>query len=1160
MRKLYSGLVLLSLSLYSSHAALVLNEMMPCNVSTVLNEYQNYTGWIEIYNDSESPVNLEGYIFTNEYLKSGVLNVQSWTVSNNVTIPAYGYELFFFDEQHGEKHATYKIETEPGSLKLIDSARKKVSELNYQKMLPHVSWGKFGSKEGYLFKPSPGEANADGLVTLLRAQNPSFSTAPGFYTSTIYLSLQSEPGATVYYTTNGSEPTEQSTLYSSPIAISQTTVIRARAYRNNVIMSEIVTGSYIFNQDSKGTDYHSPCGGFTVPVVSISTAPDYFFGNQSGIYVHYSQDWKRPVNVEYFVNNEQVISQELDAAITGAYSRYYEQKSLKLTASKKLGNNKIPYDFFPVKPDNEYKSLLLRNGGNDCETSRIRDGFIQTLMQGWMNVDYQAYRPVALYINGEYWGQMSMMERSNKDFVYSNFGLSEEDIDLLKIVVGEASPSSGNANAYYYMLDQAKIGTTSPGYYEKMNRLMDMDEYIDYYIFQQYIVNTDWPGNNMKAWRAKNDGRFRWIVFDTDFGFVLNPGYGCDVNVNMIDFCLKQGHWTYTGERTVELYKNLMENETFRQKFLNKTIIHLGTTFTPSRVNSVLDSVYTEAASEICAHWKRFSGWDQGPLSHDFGNQRAGKVYDHLKDYFGLGALVNLSISANIPTADFIMNGDRLNTSKYNGKYFNNMDLNILPVAPAGYAFISWNISSSAANESLLDTNTAWRYYYEGNQPAGNWYESAYDDSAWDTGSDKFGYDTNNFRTYNVTLDYGGNPAEKYVTAYFRSSFTISDLSTMEEIQGNLLYDDGVVLFINGKEVQRINMPAGAISYETFAANLVNRDLEESFTIDKSYLQNGMNTIAVEVHQINRESSDLTFKLDLSATIISDSENVSSFIHTFNTTVTEDINLIAIFEKSDYVQPALFINELCASNSKQSGFHNEYGIYADWIEIYNAGDIAVDLAGMYLTEDGKQVTYQFPSNNPFETTILPGEYKIIWADKEMWQGTMHTNFKLTAETASTLILSQMVDGQKVEIDRVSYSEKIGKNKNESYGRVTDGASQWTFFSYCEASDRYLATPGEANGSILCSNAPVFVENIISDDQPVDMKLYPNPVKTFLNIVVNTPNAYSIQIFNDKGSSIEYLPTVTANAATLNVQEYISGVYIIKVTTKEAVLWQKFIKE
>ncbi len=1179
MRKLYWGIITFFLALlnsYSLHADIILNEIMPCNVSTIMNDAQNYTGWVEVYNNSTSSVNLRGYTFVNEYLnKSKETKFHEWTVSADVTIPGGGYVLFFFDEEPGDKHASYKLETDGGLLRLLDNAGTKVNELSYGNMFAHVSWGRYKNDEGYMVKPTPGAANSACVTYAKRATKPTFGMTPGFYTSAINVSLQSESGATIYYTTDGSEPTELSTKYSSAVAISKTTVIRARAYRDGYVLSEIATGTFIFNKDAKDKDYHSSCKESTVPVISISTNPDNFFGDQNGIYVvgtngipggsscdtrvaNYQQDWKRPVNFEYFVDKKQVISQELDAAIMGGCSRQYEMKSLKLTASKKLGNNKIPYDFFPIKKGNEYKSLQLRNGGNDYNDSRIRDGFMQTLIQGRMNIDYQAYQPTAFYINGEYRGQIDLRERTNKDFVYSNYGLDEEDIDLLEMANKTGfEVSTGDISAYNYLVEEVKVGQTSPGYYEKMDLLMDLDSYIDYQIFEQYIGNTDWPGNNMKIWREKNTGRFRWIVYDTDFGFGLyDPGYEnyCDVTLNMINFALGKGdakNWANRSSFHVELFENLMKNETFRQKFLNKYILHLGTTFLTSRVVSVLDSIQALAENEICAHWNRYSkGWASNHSMHDFANKRTGYVYGHLKDYFKLGTSTDLTISANITNADFILNGERLNSSKYTGKYYTGKDIQVQPVAPTGYKFVSWNLASTSTTESILNSSTVWKYYYKGNQPTGNWYEGSYDDTAWDSGSGKFGYADD--RTYDVTLDYGGDKNNKYITAYFRTSFDISDLSAIDELSGTLTYDDAVVIYINGQEVKRYMLADGPVSYETLAIDYVN-DAIATFSIDKSYLKAGKNVIAVEVHQNVATSSDLTFKLNMDGMVIKNSTSNQAY----SANVTGDLALIATFERCEYVKPALFINELCTSNGGESGFSNEYGIYADWIEIYNGGDIAVDLAGMYLTEQTKGTSYQFPSNSPFETTILPGEHKIVWADKETWQGPLHANFKLSAETATTLVLSQLKDGQKVEIDKVSYSDEVGKIKNESYGRRTDGSSEWTTFVFCDETGTYLSTPGEANDSKGCTF--VSTPDVIFNSSTVAMNLYPNPAKTFLNIAVNTSDSYTIQVYDDKGRLIESIPTVNEDVVNLNLQGYSSGVYIVRAITKEAVLQQKFIK-
>jgi len=1192
MRKFYLGTValFLVLSFSSLQAAIILNEIMPCNVSTVMNKFQNYTGWVEVYNNGTNSENLRGYTFANVFRdeETGKNDTLRWTVSGDLNVAAGEYRLIFFDdnEQGAVDHATYKIETEGGCLILYDNAKRELNRLCYDRMMAHVSWGRAGGVEGYMANPTPGRANAQSLSNARRVQKPTFGRAPGFYDGSTTVTLQSESNAAIYYTTNGSEPTKESTLYTGPISVSKTTVIRARAYMDNRILSDIAAGTYIFNRDIKDKEYHSSCNGFTVPIVSISTNSDNFFNDQMGIYVtgtngiagpgcdpkraNYRQDWKRPIHFEFFVDKKQVVSQELDAAVMGGCSRQYTQKSLKINASKKLGNNKIAgvdgllYDFFPwEKTQKDYKSVMLRNGGNNYDGSRIRDAFMQSIPGDRMNVDCQTHRPVAFYINGEYWGHSTMMIRHNKDFVYTNYGMKNEDIDLLEMSSAGVDVSEGNKAAYDKMIAEAKNNPTAADYYDRMNRLMDIDNYIDYQIFEQFIGNTDWPGNNMKLWRENKTGRFRWIVVDTDFGFGLygagGPNY-CGVDHNMINWALGQGPTNWANEKAwmVELFSNLMKNEKFRQRFLNRYILHLGTTFAPERVIGLLNKVRNDSRDEVCAHRARFTSFYMPSITEeinsmsDFARIRPGNVYNHLRDYFKLGSLIDLKISANISNADFIVNDERINASKFEGKYFKDSDLKVQPIAPAGYRFTGWNLTSSSVAQTMLDKQTQWKYYNKGEQPAGNWIVNSYDDSGWETGTCTFGYATDNRRTYDTPLGYGGDPENKWITTYFRTSFDIANVSAIDEIQCTMVYDDGVVIYVNGKELpRRFNMPAGEISYSTFAINAVN-DETVTFTIDKSFLQNGKNVIAVEVHQVSVASSDVTFKLDMTGRVNSSGTSNQAY----NAKVTGDLNLVATFEKVTYQKPKLFINELCASNGKKSGFHDGYGNYGDWIEIYNAEDVAVDLGGMYIEENSKKITYQFPTFNPFETTVPAKGYKIVWASKLMAQGAMHVNFKLTAGSASTLVLYEMVDNRKEEIDRVSYPKEVG-TRNESYGRVTDGSPNWVFFEYCEEFEKYLATPERKNGSEKCE--AVSVEEILSAGSTVAMKLYPNPAKTFLSIAVNTFDTYTLQIYDDKGRLVENT-TVNEDVATLNVQGYASGIYIIKVITNEAVLQQKFIKQ
>lgn len=166
---------------------------------------------------------------------------------------------------------------------------------------------------------------------------------------------------------------------------------------------------------------------------------------------------------------------------------------------------------------------------------------------------------------------------------------------------------------------------------------------------------------------------------------------------------------------------------------------------------------------------------------------------------------------------------------------------------------------------TLIAKNSEWSYLDDGSDQGTAWRASHFDDSAWNKGEASLGYASSSKPQPNTVISYGPDGSNKYITTYFRKSFEAADATAIKQLQGNIIRDDGAVVYLNGTEVFRTeNMPAGEITYNTTATNAIGDERDEvPFSINPSLLVNGTNVIAVEVHQDRGASSDVFFELDL---------------------------------------------------------------------------------------------------------------------------------------------------------------------------------------------------------------------------------------------------------------------------------------------------------
>jgi len=1107
----------------NASAQLKINEIMSNNVSAVLDDTYNYSMWVELYNTSTtSSINQSSYFFTDNLLQP-----RKWKPVSKLITPG-GYGVLWFERDDRTGHANFKLDPDGGKLFLCNIFGQLLDSVVYPAQKRNVSYGRKtdGSSEWVFFEQfSAGNSNNNKVFSFERCAKPVFKLPGGFYASTQDISFETpNPGETIYYTINGAEPTQTNANIYTPgaiITLRYTNVFRAKSFSTGKLSSEIATASYFIAERN-----------FHLPVVSIVTSQANLTDNTIGMYVtgtngitgngsnspvNFNQDWDRPVNFELFDSSKVLrINQELDITISGGWSRMNPQKSLKISPRKKFGNNRLRYDFFgATKPDLKYKNIQLRNSGNDFYYSMMRDAFMQSVVMKRMDLDYLAYEPAVLYLNGIYYGIQNLRETSGNDFLYSNYGLEEEAVHLVETWAIPTDTSYLRLSNYITQND-----ITQASVYNKVCGMMDVDNFINYTISQVYYGNTDWPANNVKIWKLKTGGKWRWILFDTDFGFNL---YDANLhNHNSLLYALGEKTDQVPEAWSTLLLRRLVLNETFRNRFIDRFSVQLSTTFETGRVNHIMDSLSAKIVNEIAYHktrWTSYRGFAEDiQLMKVFSANRAGNMLSFLSSRFaGSATIVSAQLTSNIPSASYRMNSEPVIGSNVLLKYFKNRPISIEAKPVAGYKFKQWELSASSTPSTIVGMGSPWKYFDGNAIPALNWFAQTYSDVAWKSGPAQLGYGSKGEKTL---ISYGDNASNKYPTSYFRKIFTLSDLNGKTNFSLTILVDDGAAVYVNGQEVGRYMLPTGTLTFNTLATAYNNGDLV-TYAVPLSLLKAGDNLIAVEVHQTSVISSDVMFDLQLTC----QSTQVSEVVSTnpiYSGALSGNVSLKAVYETAVIENqddlPPVVINELVASNDLIS---DEFGGKDDYIELYNNGDVDVNVAGWYLSDTPANKTLaQIPSTDETKTTIPAKGRLILWADDQAMQGVLHLGFKLGKEGESVILSKTNSLGMVVTVDSVSFPFM---DANLSFSRVPDGVANWMVRK---------TTFNVSNGDITAVELPQSNINV-----------YPTLVRESLNVQNAAGDLLTI---TDLTGKVLYRNRCQSAMETVQVGFLQQGLYVVTV--------------
>jgi hypothetical protein len=612
--------------------------------------------------------------------------------------------------------------------------------------------------------------------------DPVFSHERGFYTGPFDLTISVPEGFQVYYTLNGNEPTTGSIPYVGPISITgragdpnSYSIISTTTYEyatwappvGEVFKASVLRVS-LFQDGVRAGPVHSHTyfvdGGmadrYDLPVISIVTDSLNLFDYDTGIYVlgrihdefrqqnpgfqptfnggapsNYSlrgDEWERPMHIEMFEPGGVVgFAQDAGVRIHGGWSRNFRQKSLRLYSRSEYGTSRFRHRIFPEKTLDNFNRLILRNSGQDWTQTLIRDAFMQGLADD-LGFDVLAYRPAVLFLNGEYWGIHNIRERYDVFYIETNHGVPGDQVDRLTL---NSQVQEGSDQHYQQMISYIGInGLAEQDHFEYIETQMDVENFMNYYISNIYINNTDWPHNNIDYWRkrtemyepagpAVHDGRWRWMMFDTDFGFGWNRPSDA-YRYNLLERALDPDGSSGNNPWSTFLMRKLLENVEFRNEFIDRFADLLNTQFSPERVLARLEATKSAIEPYMQEHFDRWGYHDdrwQTPqnlndwearldLMRHFAQTRAGWVRTHIASRFNLGSPKTLTVDVDNPGAGTVkVNTIHINGSTHGvqepvypwtGQYFNFRPVQVTAIPEPGYRFAGWSGRSTSDNET----------------------------------------------------------------------------------------------------------------------------------------------------------------------------------------------------------------------------------------------------------------------------------------------------------------------------------------------------------------------------------------------------------------------------------------------------------------------------
>ena len=509
-------------------------------------------------------------------------------------------------------------------------------------------------------------------------ERPVFSVGAGMYAEAVDLKIYATSGK-VIFTRDGTVPMAgKAEEWKSVLKITKNTVIRARVVVKGKVAGPVVTASYFIGEK------------VSVPVFSIAVAPDSFFAPVGGIYAQYLDELETEAHFEFFEPGKgKVFEADAGFMVTGGESITLLKKSLRVSARKKYGSSVFDYSFFPGLDILPMKGFFLRADAllgthhTKLAGERLRNELIYAFNKEMGNhVDIQAIRHVALYINGEYWGLYSLIERKNKDFIRTHYGFT--DIDLM--ANEDLEIVSGNDSDFVSLLHfMNSTNLDLPENWERLNRWVDMENFTDYWVLNTFCGLFDY-GVNVRWWRPRTaEGKWRWISIDNDSWDEPEHEFFTEM-------------YDHTTARGVYMLGKMLRSERFKKIFLNRLSDCMNSVFLPENFSRLIVEIQSGIKEELerdRMRWEGLINYVPAGIEAinllDYAKERPENLNVEIIDALNLSGTCKLSLNVEPQGAgSLFLNSIHPTKFPWTGSYFKGIELNLKALPEAGFVFDHW--------------------------------------------------------------------------------------------------------------------------------------------------------------------------------------------------------------------------------------------------------------------------------------------------------------------------------------------------------------------------------------------------------------------------------------------------------------------------------------